>query len=101
MTSAFHIRGFNPSTLAPDAFAALRADGSVHCWGGFFSGGHLGAMRQELYQAGKVMEVLRFKLMNIVEKKNNGRFLNSEIKSNHLSCRYCENPEMKFDDDLD
>lgn len=57
-------------TLAPDAFAALRADGSVHCWGGFFSGGHLGAMRQELYQAGKVMEVLGFKLMNIVEKKN-------------------------------
>ena len=36
-----------------DAFAALNADGSVYAWGGFFSGGHLGAARHELREAGK------------------------------------------------
>lgn len=41
------------SAVVADAFAALNADGSVYAWGGFFSGGHLGAARHELREAGR------------------------------------------------
>ena len=41
------------TAVVADAFAALNTDGSVYAWGGFFSGGHLGAARHELREAGK------------------------------------------------
>eukprot|EP00435_Cladocopium_sp_Y103_P008011 s4466_g2.t1 len=40
--------------ISADAFAALKADGSVYAWGGFFSGGHLGAARHELHQVKQI-----------------------------------------------
>ena len=41
------------TAVVADAFAALNTDGSVYAWGGFISGGHLGAARHELREAGK------------------------------------------------
>lgn len=40
--------------ISADAFAALNADGSVYAWGGFFSGGHLGAARHELREVTQI-----------------------------------------------